>query len=58
MVTGNREASIHLETTTEVQEGNQHYIERIHSVTNYGIALNLAAYAKWLTETCKAAVRL
>lgn len=41
MVTGNREASIHLGTTTEVQEGSQHYIERIHSVTNYGIALNL-----------------
>lgn len=57
MVTGNREASIHLKTTTEVQEGSQHYIERIHSVTNYGIALNLAAYTKWLTKTCKGAAR-
>jgi S1-C subfamily serine protease len=57
MVTGNREVSIHLETTTEVQEGSQHYIERIHSVTNYGIALNLAAYTKWLTKTCKGAAR-
>ena len=57
MVTGNREASIHLETITEVQNGNEHYVERIHSVTNYGIALNLSAYAKWLTKICKSVRR-
>jgi hypothetical protein len=57
MVTGNREASIHLETITEVQNGNEHYVERIHSVTNYGIALNLAAYTKWLTKICKSVGR-
>jgi hypothetical protein len=57
MVTGNREASIHLETITEVQNGNKHYVERIHSVTNYGIALNLAAYTKWLTKICKSVGR-
>jgi S1-C subfamily serine protease len=56
MVTSNREASIHLETTTEVQEGSQYYIERIHSVTNFGIALNLAPYTEWLTKTCKGVV--
>jgi hypothetical protein len=57
MVTGNREASIHLETITEVQNGNKDYVERIHSVTNYGIALNLTAYTKWLTNICKSVVR-
>jgi hypothetical protein len=57
MVTGNREASIHLETITEVQNGNKHYVERIHSVTNYGIALNLTAYTKWLTKICKSVGR-
>jgi hypothetical protein len=57
MVTGNREASIHLETITEVQNGNERYVERIHSVTNYGIALNLSAYAKWLTKICKSVRR-
>lgn len=56
MITGNREASTHLKTITEIQEGNQRYIERINSVTNYGIALNLAAYTKWLTKTCKSNV--
>jgi hypothetical protein len=53
MITANREASTPLETITEVQEGNQLYIERTHSVTNYGIAINLAAYTEWLTKTCR-----
>jgi hypothetical protein len=53
MVTGNREASTHLETITEVHEGSEHYSEHIHSVTNYGIAINLAPYTKWLTKACK-----
>ncbi len=53
IVTGNREASIPLQTITEVQNGNKHYVERIHSVTNYGIALNLTAYTQWLSKICK-----
>jgi hypothetical protein len=53
MVTGSREASTHLRTITEVQEGNQRIIERIHSVTDYGIAINLVAYTEWLAKTCK-----
>jgi len=57
MVTANREASIHLETITEVQNGNKHYAERIHSVTNYGIALNLTPYTKWLNKLCKSVGR-
>jgi hypothetical protein len=57
MVTGNREASIPLATIAEVQNGNEHYVERIHSVTNYGIALNLISYTKWLTKICKSVGR-
>jgi hypothetical protein len=58
MVTGNREASMHLETITEVHEGSEHYSEHIYSMTNYGIAINLAPYAKWLTKACKGTARI
>jgi S1-C subfamily serine protease len=56
MVTGNRQASTPVRTITEVHEGSDHYIERIDHVTDYGIALNLAAYSKWLAEACKGTV--
>ncbi len=56
MITGNRQASTPFKTITEVHEGSEHYIERIDYVTDYGIALNLAAHSKWLAEACKGTV--
>jgi S1-C subfamily serine protease len=53
MITGNRQASTPVKTITEVHEGSDHYIERIDHVTDYGIAINLAPYTKWLAKTCK-----
>lgn len=50
VVTENVQASTFLQMITEVKDGNREYSEKVHSMINYGVAVDLGPIRGWLDD--------